>query len=144
MKKRDLEKTREYERKWYATPEGKAKRLAINERRRDRQRDWFEQLKIDMGGCNICGEAHPATLDFHHLSPAHKTAGISEMVKNASRAKILEEIKKCVLLCANCHRKVHYHERKRERLVIKHKKKCADDPTLNCGKATFIGTAELI
>jgi hypothetical protein len=60
--------------------------------------------------CVRCGENHPATLDFHHAirlpnnRKVHKLAGAG-MLKAA-----MEEIKKCIVLCANCHRKHHYEE----------------------------------
>lgn len=56
-------------------------------------------------GCEGCGEKHPACLDFHHRDPATKTRGIATFVRMDD---ILAEIAKCVVLCANCHRKHHY------------------------------------
>ena len=54
---------------------------------------------------------HPATLDFHHKS--NKKDSISNMVVNGySISKINKEIKKCQILCSNCHRKVHYQNNK--------------------------------
>jgi hypothetical protein len=56
--------------------------------------------------CSRCPESDHRCLDFHHLDAKMKTASISNMVKNGcSMKKILKEIAKCIVLCANCHRK---------------------------------------
>ncbi len=60
-------------------------------------------------GCSVCGETHPACLQFHHLDPKEKESEISAAMFNGwSIEKLLAEIKKCVILCANCHFKLHY------------------------------------
>jgi hypothetical protein len=46
-------------------------------------------------------------LEFHHLNAARKDFGISSQGHTRSWSKIREELDKCVLLCANCHREVH-------------------------------------
>jgi hypothetical protein len=61
-------------------------------------------------GCADCGEKHPACLDFHHLDESQKGQTIARMVVRASPANIDAEIAKCVVLCANCHRKRHFNE----------------------------------
>lgn len=58
--------------------------------------------------CSNCPEDHPAALDFHHLDPSQKE---HEPAKITSRKKLLEEIKKCIVLCSNCHRKLHWNQR---------------------------------
>jgi hypothetical protein len=75
---------------------------------------WRENTKArlveGMGGkCVICGYSKcKAALDFHHIDPNEK-----EFALGAARGSILnweklvEEVKKCALLCANCHREIH-------------------------------------
>ncbi len=59
-----------------------------------------------MKGCLLCNEKEPVALDLHHLDPEQKDMSPAEMVSfNSERFKA--EIRKCVVLCANCHRKVH-------------------------------------
>lgn len=71
---------------------------------------WYKNLKSSLS-CKECGESHPATLHFHHLDLANKSFSISQAVgRNLSRNKILSEIAKCDILCANCHAKKHWHE----------------------------------
>ena len=69
------------------------------------RRKWFYDIKIKLK-CKQCGFAHPAALDFHHKDPTQKSFGISAN-KHIDKVKILEEIKKCEVLCANCHRIEH-------------------------------------
>ena len=57
-------------------------------------------------GCTCCGEnSHPHVLDLHHLDPTEKEGDPSMM--KSSWDRWLAEASKCVVLCANCHRKVH-------------------------------------
>ena len=68
-------------------------------------REWVQTLK---GPCIACGESDPVVIDFHHRDPKTKDKEIARMCgQRMSRAKIKEEIDKCVCLCSNCHRKVH-------------------------------------
>lgn len=57
--------------------------------------------------CQICGyDKCQSALEFHHINPKEKefTLGYNT---NTSFAKAKEEIKKCILVCANCHREIH-------------------------------------
>lgn len=65
-------------------------------------------LELKASGCLLCPEKFPACLQFHHIDPEMKDMAVSEAVRQGwSRARVLAEIKKCVVLCANCHVKVH-------------------------------------
>lgn len=57
-------------------------------------------------GCLICGEKEPVALDLHHLDASQKDKNPSAMVTFSTK-KFKAEIRKCVVLCSNCHRKVH-------------------------------------
>ena len=63
-----------------------------------------------MGGhCMLCGYSkHPGVLDFHHVDPATKSFAISGGGFSRSWSAIEQEIKKCILVCANCHREIEY------------------------------------
>ncbi len=57
------------------------------------------------GRCEICGyDRCLSALEAHHLDPATKDFNLSDTL---DFGLIEEELKKCVLLCANCHREVH-------------------------------------
>ena len=69
-------------------------------------------LEARVGGCQICGESDPACLDFHHRDPTTKEGHIGEF-RRFGMKRLLAEIAKCDVLCANCHRKHHRDERQR-------------------------------
>jgi len=57
-------------------------------------------------GCHFCIENEPVALDFHHLNPKEKDINVSVAV-SYSTDSLKREIRKCIVLCSNCHRKVH-------------------------------------
>jgi protein-arginine kinase activator protein McsA len=78
---------------------------------RDRLKEAFRQLKSEMK-CSRCPETHVAALQFHHTDPSKKEFSISMAVQsNWSKDRIMNEIAKCEVLCANCHLKHHWSER---------------------------------
>lgn len=104
---KDREKNRDYQRKWWnENREVQKARVRANQ---EVKKVWFKNLKAGLQ-CELCGENHPATLDFHHLDPSKKSATISMSYMNWSIEHIEEEIAKCQVLCSNCHRKLHYKE----------------------------------
>jgi len=64
-------------------------------------------IKLLGGKCSICDyDKCQASLDFHHIKGSEK-----KRINFASAwPKILKEIRQCVLLCANCHRELHFTE----------------------------------
>lgn len=73
----------------------------------------MNELKIN--GCAICGYNEcTAALDFHHVNPEDKKFQLSMQGLNRTNEKIVEELSKCILLCKNCHTKVHYTKRGRK------------------------------
>ena len=61
------------------------------------------------GKCCICGfNAFQEALEFHHIDPSKKSFALTDSnAATKSLEKQLDEARKCVLLCANCHRGVH-------------------------------------
>jgi len=76
-----------------------------------RNKEYALSLKLSLK-CKICGEDHPACLDFHHRDSDDKEYNIS-IISNSSCSikKLKKEIEKCDVLCSNCHRKLHYEMR---------------------------------
>ena len=72
-----------------------------------------KQILLDarLGGCVKCGEKDPACLDFHHRDGKINKEGHIGEIRRFSIRRILAEIAKCDVLCANCHRKHHRDER---------------------------------
>ena len=77
---------------------------------REHNREWLNSIKSQLK-CSICGEDRIWCLDFHHTNPSEKEYNISSLVRDGSRQKIEEELKKCIVLCANCHRDIHYKDK---------------------------------
>ena len=62
-------------------------------------------------GCEKCGyKDSPFALDFHHKDPKTKDKNVSFWFKTSYKQlkKIKKEWKKCMVLCANCHRVEHH------------------------------------
>jgi hypothetical protein len=57
--------------------------------------------------CSECGENHISCLEFHHKNPKEKEYAVSKLYN--SPIKLKKEINKCIVLCSNCHRKLHYN-----------------------------------
>lgn len=75
--------------------------------RRKERKEWFRKLMVDKF-CIKCGESDIACLDFHHIDPKTKDDTVSRLLAYLrSKERILKEIEKCEVLCANCHRKFH-------------------------------------
>lgn len=60
------------------------------------------------GKCIHCGVDKSYLLDFHHREPEKKYGEMSDLSKGYDFSKFFDEIDKCDLLCANCHREFHY------------------------------------
>jgi hypothetical protein len=73
--------------------------------RRKENYAWLRSLKVQ---CIRCPENDPVCLVFHHRNPDEKEINVTTAVNNGwSRQRILKEIEKCDVLCANCHAKEH-------------------------------------
>ena len=60
------------------------------------------------GKCQNCGYSRCAdALEFHHTNPSQKDFNISNKGHTRSWKRVKEELDKCVMLCANCHREIH-------------------------------------
>ena len=64
-------------------------------------------LEFKKNGCARCDETHIACLDFHHSDSDTKEFVIASAL-NRPWKDIEAEISKCIILCANCHRKEHH------------------------------------
>lgn len=77
---------------------------------RSRQRDKIEQIKANVP-CYLCSEKYPpCVMDFHHRDPEEKYKTIGALTTSYAWDTVKEELDKCILLCANCHRLVEYDE----------------------------------
>lgn len=113
MPLKDKEKRKEYQKeyheKWYKNNRERTRKQQIG--RRKQIKEWYTAYKATLV-CEKCGENHVACLDFHHK--ADKEDNISRLVLS-SIDKLKREIAKCTVLCANCHRKLHYEQKNEEK-----------------------------
>lgn len=72
--------------------------------------------------CIDCGESNPVVLDFDHRDSNNKRENISSLVRShrCSWKTIYEEILKCDVRCANCHRIRTANQFKWSQLEFKH------------------------
>jgi hypothetical protein len=68
--------------------------------------------------CTDCGEDDPVVLDFDHVNPETKSFDVSQALPFRSWQSILEEIAKCEVVCANCHRRRTARRRGALRLLL--------------------------
>lgn len=79
--------------------------MAVNKRRRK-----LKELAVASRGgkCQVCGYSRCiSALDFHHVDETKKLFSLGTRGLTRSWTKIEEEIKKCILVCSNCHREIH-------------------------------------
>ncbi|MBI5048125.1 MAG: HNH endonuclease [Deltaproteobacteria bacterium] len=75
-----------------------------------KRRKKIREMALEYKGasCNICGyNKCREALELHHVNSDGKDFGISDKGYTRSWAKIKEDLDKCIVLCANCHREVH-------------------------------------
>ena len=92
---------------WYRehAPEVSARTRVSNLRRRDAARALVDRYLL-CHPCVDCGEPDLRVLDFDHQDRASKTACVSLLIaRGASPQRLLAEIAKCDVRCANCHRR---------------------------------------
>lgn len=80
----------------------------LRTRNRNKRRErWLEAIDLLGGKCSKCLQVFdPVCYDFHHPDPTNKELTIGENML-LGKERLFKEIKKCVLLCANCHRLTH-------------------------------------
>lgn len=106
---KDIAKQREASRRHYAKHREKviAKAKEYSKAARDRTRA-FVNAHLKANPCVDCGETNPIILEFDHISD-DKEFNISDAVRvGYGMKKLKEEMAKCEVRCANCHRKKTY------------------------------------
>lgn len=100
----------EYTKEWRKQNPEKVKGYT-NRTKQIRQANKKKAVEYLGGSCKHCGLKTDkySVYDFHHLDPSEKEHGIGKLV--ASWKKLVIELDKCILLCANCHRIVHHEDK---------------------------------
>lgn len=73
-------------------------------------KDLYRSLKEENAKiCPICNlSLDYYKFDYHHVNEFEKIGNVSNLVRNSGKVKLLAEIDKCLLICVNCHREVHF------------------------------------
>ncbi len=66
--------------------------------------DWRKTLS-----CERCGENEVSCLEFHHCNPSEKELNVIKMIPRGLNS-LIKEMKKCIVVCANCHCKIHAYD----------------------------------
>lgn len=108
MPYKDRQKRLEYARKWnkenYKKNTESEKRRIV--KRRTSLANWMMGLKAGLR-CIYCGEKEAACLDFHYASNKRKGYNFGMFrVRGYGKKRILAEMRKCKVVCANCKLKI--------------------------------------
>lgn len=104
MPYKDKAKQREAQRKWARAHRKKNPdhRQYLNAMREENKAK-IQALK-ESAPCTDCGVKYPSyVMQYDHIDRSTKTMNVARAVHNYSWEKVLQEIAKCELVCANCH-----------------------------------------
>jgi 5-methylcytosine-specific restriction endonuclease McrA len=76
----------------------------------DKRRKKLREMAVQFRGgrCQLCGyNKCTSAFEFHHIDPHQKDFDISMNGLTRAWSKVRAELRRCVLLCANCHREIH-------------------------------------
>jgi hypothetical protein len=115
---KSVEERRAYWREWYSRnkhrEDYKEKHLETKSRIMKEKGKWWTEFKKTLK-CKNCLNDDFRVLEFHHRDSSTKFDNVSRLAKtNYGKKKILEEVSKCDVLCANCHRILHYELRNKD------------------------------
>lgn len=97
------------QREWYLR--NREAHIARTKANKEKSRETWRTFKRTLK-CALCEENHSWTLDFHHVVRDPSNKKVYKLVSNGMYKQAIQEIRdKCVVLCANCHRKGHYYEK---------------------------------
>jgi len=91
---------------WYY--KNKQTQIENSRRARIKKREWFTEI-MNQEKCAHCGVEDNRVLEWHHVDRSKKDFTISRALTYYGRQRILDELEKCICLCANCHR-IHHWE----------------------------------
>lgn len=92
------------------TPQTNEKRREYHAERRKRQWDVIAEAKNNP--CSRCSGVFPSyVMDLHHRDPSTKLFSIGVGGCKQSMSKLIAELEKCDVYCANCHRIIEYEAR---------------------------------
>ncbi len=101
-----------YQREWYQKNKDKRKtQLAGYDVKRVAKNKAYVLKYFQTHTCLDCSEIDPVVLQFDHRDPSTNVGCVADIVQSYGIDKIVEEINKCEVRCANCHIRRHHRER---------------------------------
>lgn len=101
---------REWQHNYYHKHRTKIRLQDSVARRKNRRAKKARAVKEFGGKCTECGyDKCQAALEFHHKTPSKDNIQIGKIWFKAW-PKIMQELKKCKLVCSNCHKEIHFEE----------------------------------
>lgn len=86
----------------------KSKIRNITKKYKNKVKEWYDSFRKNLK-CEKCSENRYWVLEWHHLDPNQKEFTVGNMVYSGySIETIKKEIDKCICVCANCHKDIHY------------------------------------
>jgi len=108
MPYKDEKKRKEYQKKWYSENREKEIKSALGRKWKhvNKMKEFVLADKLSKG-CAKCDEKEPCCLDYHHTGDDKEVAIATALNQGWGKVRMQKEIDKCILVCANCHRKIH-------------------------------------
>lgn len=105
------ENVRRIKMKYQESAKGRKKHNEAQSRWKRKKKE--QAIKYKGGKCSRCGyNTCIEALDFHHIDPTKKEVEVSHAIRNAWKwEKLKIELDKCILLCSNCHRELHFFDK---------------------------------
>jgi hypothetical protein len=95
---------KQYYKKYYDSVDKERDRLYTKNRKDKEARRKYLDAAKDVP-CMDCGVKYPPfVMDFDHRDPSQKEFSVASLVTSGPLEKIVKEIEKCDVVCANCHR----------------------------------------
>lgn len=84
-------------------------RKCFNDNRYTLLKQHKRTLVAEFGGCcSKCGyNKNYSALEFHHLESKEKDFQLAS-ARTTNLIKLRKEAEKCILVCSNCHKEIHY------------------------------------
>jgi len=95
---------RQAQQSWRQTKTGKSSTKTTKKKMQEQSRRFIARL-LNKSSCALCGFSNPLVLQFDHVNPSDKSHEIGKLIKlkSTSIASLKLELRKCRILCANCH-----------------------------------------
>jgi len=114
-----IERNRDSRRRYYLKNKAKVDADVYERRREQRCRNRRHLIEWKQNHPCKCGENHVACLSFHHLDAGLKEDAVYKLAKSpVSLDRLQAEIDKCIVVCENCHKKIHAKEWKKDAVPV--------------------------